>query len=538
MSQDKKSRPYIKLVKIKNFRKFKAFTFTPNEKTNIIAGSNESGKSSLLEAIDLVINGNVKRIEALGLEKIFCKETIDSRNLTNHPSIAQLPQLEVDLFLANIDSEEFKGTNNLLKQNDFGIRLLIDPNPELFSELQQILNEGLTVFPFEYYRVRFTTFADQQLSPFKKKVSSILIDNSNISSLSANRDFINRIYLASLGENHLQTKARHSQEYRKIREEFSNKNLHSLTAPIAGATMTVTDMRLSLSTKSQKEFENDLMVYKKDIPLDEHGMGLQSFIKTEFALSKSKENFNLILIEEPENHLAPDLLKKLISNLSQNIDSQLFITTHSSQIATGLALNNMHLLPSSGKEQPVKLEELAEEETADFFKKAPSNNLIEFALAKKVILVEGPSEYLLLPLFYKKVRGSSPDNDQVIIISVGGICFKRYLDIALKLKSKVAVITDNDGDIQTNCEERYEKYTENKDICVFCGDTKEDFTFEVTVYKANEELCNNCFTTHHNTLDYMLKNKTEAAYRLLTSHGEELRTPSYIVRAINWISAE
>ena len=53
----------FKIVKIRliNFKRFIDYTVFPNDRVNILVGDNEVGKSSILEAIDLVANGNVHR---------------------------------------------------------------------------------------------------------------------------------------------------------------------------------------------------------------------------------------------------------------------------------------------------------------------------------------------------------------------------------------------------------------------------------------------------------------------------------------------
>lgn len=77
--------------------------------------------------------------------------------------------------------------------------------------------------------------------------------------------------------------------------------------------------------------------------------------------------------------------------------------------------------------------------------KAPDNNVLEFALSKKVILVEGDAEFILIEKMYKKYSGgNSPQADEVHIISIGGTSFKRYLELAKLLGKRVAAIRDND----------------------------------------------------------------------------------------------
>ena len=57
-------------------------------------------------------------------------------------------------------------------------------------------------------------------------------------------------------------------------------------------------------------------------------------------------------------------------------------------------------------------------------------------------------------------------------------------------------------------------------------------TFEVVLYDCNQILCNSLFGS--NAVEFMLANKTDAAFALL-SQNEEIAIPSYIQKGIEWI---
>lgn len=106
-----------------------------------------------------------------------------------------------------------------------------------------------------------------------------------------------------------------------------------------------------------------------------------------------------LMLEEPENHLSHVSMKKLVSKLAMERQTQLFVATHSSHISSRLNLRSAILL---GKNRPVMLRDLSEE-TANFFMKAPDNNILEFALAGRVLLVEGDAEFILIEAFYRSL---------------------------------------------------------------------------------------------------------------------------------------
>lgn len=238
---------------------------------------------------------------------------------------------------------------------------------------------------------------------------------------------------------------------------------------------------------------------------------------------------DVILIEEPENHLSPVNLRKLVQDVANTQGGQLFITTHNSLISTRLELKNLLIMHADNGETPIKLRDLSDD-TAKYFMKTPPAGIIEYALSKKAILVEGPSEYMLLDCFYKQVTGHSPEDDEVNIIDIRGLSFKRYLEIAVLTGSKIAVITDNDKDWQKHCVDKYCEFKNTANIQIFYHTDNNEWTLEVVLYVGNQVLCDKLFKA--DALEYMLKNKTEAAYCLLEQQ-QSIVVPEYIVRAIN-----
>jgi predicted ATP-dependent endonuclease of OLD family len=229
-------------------------------------------------------------------------------------------------------------------------------------------------------------------------------------------------------------------------------------------------------------------------------------------------------------------MKKLIQRISESNKKQLLIATHNSLISTRLDLRKTIFLNSTST-TPFKLNDLPED-TAKFFIKAPDNNVLEFVLSKKVILVEGDAEFILIDALYSKVAGDTTlVQDEVHVISVGGTSFKRYLDIAKLLNIKTAVIRDNDGDYQKNCIDNYAEYTQPH-LRIFSDKDKLRSTFEICLYEENKTICDGLFSPGRTKLtvqEYMLKNKADAAFELLNKKETDLIVPAYIQEAIAWI---
>jgi putative ATP-dependent endonuclease of OLD family len=299
------------------------------------------------------------------------------------------------------------------------------------------------------------------------------------------------------------------------------------------------DYKFDLRTSPKSCIESDIVITEDDISIDSKGKGRQCFIKTEFALRNRSRMLDLLLLEEPENHLSHVYMDKLIQSIRKSAQKQLFIATHSSFVATRLDLRKVLILSEENPSQPATLKDLSAE-TAAFFMKAPDNNLLELALCKKAILVEGDAEFILIDVLYRSsAKGASSDADCVHVISVDGTSFKRYLEVAKLLGIKVAAIRDNDGDYQANCVTNYTDHVTSL-IRVFSDDNNARDTFEVCMYEDNRAICDSLFQAARTRLtvqEYMLKNKTDAAFKLLDKKGYELVAPKYVQDAVIWIRA-
>ncbi|MDN8663725.1 ATP-dependent nuclease [Stenotrophomonas indicatrix] len=518
--------PTIERLILKNFKKFRDFDVSFDDKLNILAGGNEAGKSSILQAIDLALSSSRSKVEALGVETIFSAQAI-SEFLGGNRNVANLPVLHIEVYFKGLGDQEFDGRNNSLRRDGCGIRVSCLPMDEYTGEIKKALADRDGSFPFEFYEVRFRTFADRTLLPYRKPLKHLLIDSSQINNDYANRDYTRAMYVAQSTPSE---RNKHAYQYRKAKRVFRDTSLKAMND-------TIVDYKFDVRSSSKSSIESDLVITEDDIPIEGKGKGRQCFIKTEFALRNRESALDLLLLEEPENHLSHVHMHKLIERIDASKDKQLFIATHSSFIATRLNLRKVLLLNDAGAAKPASLQTLTDD-TARFFMKAPDNNVLELSLCSRAILVEGDAEFILLGALYEACSGgSSTEKDGIHVISVDGTSFKRYMELAKVLGIKVAVVRDNDNDYQLNCVENYEDFVSDK-IRVFADPDPARSTFEICIYQDNTKSCDDLFAAGRRTLsvqDYMLENKTEVAFRLLEKHGKALTVPPYIEQAIAWI---
>ena len=523
---------YIKSLHINGFKKFKHLDINFNEHVNILVGENEAGKSTILDAIKIVLNQQYRNADKSYLKDLFNIENINAFNA--NPSIENLPQItieiEFDLDIAAKNSEYFFGEvygEQKPQDSKFGIAFKCEFDRNLGSDVYDEISSGK--IPYEYYSLTWKTFGNKPYQLVKKPLKFISIDISGKDPTSSfnyyNRNLFNSIYE---GENRL-----------NIKYQFRDK----LEGSVNDIGLEPIDDKRVFGIDSKKvPLESILSVYDNQIALENHGSGMECLIKTQIALDK-KSGLNVVLMEEPENHLCFSTMKKMLGEIiKQKESSQLIITTHSNMIASHLNLKNILWISN---EKAMSLQNLKNDD-AEFFMKADDNAFLQLLLSKKAILVEGATECLLIPHFYKQQTGHTIEEDEITIISCGGISYKRYLSAVENLDKKIAVITDNDGN-----QERINKSIEFNNIHenehIFMGEKTADWTWEQCIYDCNKTVLEQMISIQDGSkylfrekdygpyLGKMLNDKAEIAYQMLTS-GKIFVIPEYVKEAITWLS--
>ena len=172
---------FITKLKLKNFKRFDLFAGDFDDKINILVGDNESGKSSLIEAISLVLSGSRSKVETTGLENIFNSKAV-SNFLDSDKKYENLPNVFIEAYFNEQHNIELSGKNNSDEIVCDGLKLEIVPNDDFGKDIKSILSQSEPVFPYEFYSIKFSTFSGEAYSGYKKYLRHILVDNSQISS--------------------------------------------------------------------------------------------------------------------------------------------------------------------------------------------------------------------------------------------------------------------------------------------------------------------------------------------------------------------
>ncbi|MBN2965396.1 AAA family ATPase, partial [Sulfurospirillum sp. T05] len=103
---------YIKRVSIKNFRTLLDFEIELDEKFQIIAGANNSGKSNLLRALNIFFN------EGFDEDSCFDKTKDLSYHIEKGTGSSSPTTIEVDLFLKDDEIRRIKNLDEYIIENN------------------------------------------------------------------------------------------------------------------------------------------------------------------------------------------------------------------------------------------------------------------------------------------------------------------------------------------------------------------------------------------------------------------------------------
>ena len=525
----------ISRIILQNFKRYKRVDFICNSDINIFVGENGAGKSTLLYAIGLVLSGSHSLIERSSLANIFNQEAI--LEFMSTKDIKQLPEVIIEIFFDGINTEissnfNLEGKHNSQNIKAFGLSLKITPNQDYITEMNSVLNDSnWTVFPFEFYRVEFLTFSGKSYSSYNKPYKFIhsIVNTSLIDTQQEIQKRIHEVYLDNIS----------AENRAKVNHQYRINSLNFLHTLRKDELLKENGSEFQLHfDESENSFRDSISAVKNGVDIKNLGQGEKVLLGVENAYSHLKETVKILLIEEPENHLSFQNLQKLVNMLSSNTGVQVFIGTHSNMIASRLGVDNLHFLDNG---QISKLEGL-NRDTIRFFQKSTNQNLLNFTLGKKIILVEGNAEYILMEKFFEMIHSKKPEDLNVSIISVDGLSFERYLEIAACfVDKKVVVITDNDSDYAGNVQSKYSSYQQFQNIKVSSDLDNDNQTFEICIYKNNKALLDSSGLTKSKDLQgYMLREKAEFAFRLLEhletdNISKKFIIPNYIKEAIEWI---
>ena len=546
---------HIERMKIHNFKGFRDFEMDLNTGVNIIVGNNEAGKSTIIEAIHLALTGilNGRYLKNELSQHLFNNDAVNEyiSALSTDATLAQqarLPYISIELFLQGEGLVALTGDGNGALKDGCGISYKICFNEKYKAEYEAFVkSKSVKTLPIEYYDVVWESFARESITARSIPLKSALIDSSSNRYQNGADVYISRIIRDILEDVEIINVA---QAHRNMKDVFmDDESVKTINAKLKAAVFDISskNIELSVDMSAKNAWETTLTTYLDSVPFHYVGKGEQAIVKTKIALTHKKAiNANVILLEEPENHLSHTKLSRLILAITKSCENkQIIISTHNSFVANKLGLRNLLLLDNK---RCLPFSNLLPD-TYEFFKKLAGYNTLRLLLCKKAILVEGDSDELIYQKAYWNKYGRLPIEDEIDVISVG-TAFLRFLEIAKIIGKPVHVITDNDGDIENKITRKYSEYlgesAPTKEFIKICYDANintgelPDFnynTLEPNLVKSiGLQVLNGLFDTSYTADDYLHKymkaNKTECALKIFDS-TEKYTFPQYILDAID-----
>lgn len=493
---------HINKIQIKNYRNYNDFTMEFHKGLNVIIGSNNSGKTGLLYAINLLNSPSSISVDDFNKNNLlkYCElytenapeivieyyisHRILEDDTTDESIIRLLPFLGIKEFEENRTEKDGKVEYNIAAKIkavfSLDAKYLDDYKKELksvnnFDEYFTMLNR----FVEKHYSWNYTngiteTKADQKAAT---SVFDIRLIEAERTSEEVRKETKREIDVVTKDSEHAaeldSLKKSVSTELKNILNDSITKLSDLFENEDNEIGLKKGNVSIFSDIKAKFSVSDAYITEVKDtksgfvMPLNHNGLGYNNLINI-YMLIKLTEvqkgrDFKILCLEEPEAHLHPAMQYKLfkyLKNLDKKneLNQQIFVTTHSSNISAVAGLDNMFMLSyERGEKGSDCYQQSLEEQFKDVDGKTEKNNAkqhlskfldvtrSDMLFADKVILVEGIAEKLLMPIFMDAC-GCSYEDEHISIVEIGGKHFEHFVELfnGNAVNKKVLCITDRD----------------------------------------------------------------------------------------------
>ena len=482
---------YISRIEIENFRNFSSATIELNFGLNIIIGHNNSGKTNLLKALQLVFDRNLRgkpTIDDFNKDYVDFKEPprinitatisehkdlVDDKNVVYDWLVKETPLYDAQLtylfFLPAKHLDEYNKEVGELKGGDgkydpdrcFKLiekKFLKKYISRIFGgdpEKEEIADpDNLNRFDFQF------------LDAIRDAEKEMFFGNHTLL-----RDVLNYFldYDISNGSDFEELTKKQRDKIKKRELEFidkSKKLLEHLINRVSKDKILEYSEETGADKGGMPDFDAEIseqemlfalrMIVKKSglkLPIKNNGLGYNNLLFIALILAKiqmersasmgdNAKIFPIMAIEEPEAHLHPSMQFKFLQFIEKNLNEhkqarQVFITSHSTHITSAVDLDSIICLYEDvngirrvGYPGSVFLDDKDDQDSKIYVKRFLDATKSNMLFANRLIFVEGISEQLLFPCFAAYLdKEEHLLNEHVCIVNVDSRTFKHFLKI-------------------------------------------------------------------------------------------------------------
>jgi putative ATP-dependent endonuclease of OLD family len=435
---------WLRELQIRNFRKIEELTVEFPRGLTVLVGENNSGKTTIIDALRLML---------------FSSRDFDSLRLTEDDfrSGTDYAPIEISCIFTDLtDEDEVHFQECLVDIGDGKFEMQVTTRVE-FNKTTNRCNvkmwggetEGGSLPSNHYDRI-----ATIYLQPLRDPERGLRPgQHSQVSRL---------IDCLTAEDQHADFEAIARDANEKIRDlkpvEDARGDINTQMAAIAGSEL-AQKTELIFSDPTFRRIIAGLQPEIEGLPFSLNGLGYNNLVfasATLGTLRRSKQfSFRSILVEEPEAHLHPQLQMLLLrhfANVAQDPegnDVQVIASSHSPILASQAPIDSIVSVHEvDGKVTAVSVCAI---EIEDKLKKKLQRYLDatrgELFFGRRILMVEGIAEALLLPILTKFAGGSLKDS-AVAVLNADGINFNAFIPLfgENRLGIPVAILTDGDAE--------------------------------------------------------------------------------------------
>ena len=511
------------------------------EKTTILTGINNSGKSSVLYALKL----------ALGRQSVIQEDFFIKENLPPHERII------IDILIRPVSEsgdeiEDFPEDWEMLFTTD---KIKQDISGKSFVPFRTTFKFDPKINGFKKHQFSmkswpdFNTQGKHWFEDDDGKESSFYFDEIPFFYMDAQRDLLQDIKSKSSFLGKILSKIEYAkddiekieEQIRKINEMAVNnsESLSQIKAALQELNSTIGNENQNIEvtpfTKKVRDLNKGLSIYysegENSFSMEYHGMGTRSWsslltLKAFITLlnnsshKKSTVFFPILAIEEPEAHLHPNAQKQLYQQID-SIPGQKIIATHSHFIASAAEHHQIRGLYKGSNVVCGKID--LPPKDLSRVKREIIHSRGEILFSKFLLLVEGETEKYALPVFAKEYFGEYLYEMGVDIVSCNTYTnYPPFINFAKSLHIPWMILSDAEEDTINRVRKDIAKFVEEpEDKYVFFLDEGKDFESQLECDGFKKQIDDACSFLKRNEI--RINNKVEKGFAIaneITKKGD------------------